>query len=180
MGEDEAGTAKIVRERREAATPIVRSFGGRLVKTMGDGVLLEFPSVVAAVECAIAIQALTPQLNRELVEMDAPEVSFGIGLNTGEAVAAHFGGGRRRQYDVVGDTVNVGARLCSAAGRGEIILSDAVLSRTTSPPPVEPVGHIELKGVSRELRLWRVVAPESASLSLSVTAAENAVTVPET
>ncbi len=52
MGEDEAGTAKIVRERREAATPIVRSFGGRLVKTMGDGVLLEFPSVVAAVECA--------------------------------------------------------------------------------------------------------------------------------
>jgi class 3 adenylate cyclase len=52
MGEDEAGTAKIVRERREEATPIVRSFGGRVVKTMGDGVLLEFPSVVAAVECA--------------------------------------------------------------------------------------------------------------------------------
>ena len=45
-------------------------------------------------------------------------MSFGIGLNSGEAVAAHFGGGRRRQYDVVGDTVNVGARLCSAAGRG--------------------------------------------------------------
>ena len=49
MGEDEAGTAKLVRERREAATPIVRSFGGRLVKTTGDGVLLEFPSVF---ECA--------------------------------------------------------------------------------------------------------------------------------
>jgi len=49
----QAGTAKIVRERREATTPIVRSFSGRLVKTMGDGVLLEFPSVVAAVECAI-------------------------------------------------------------------------------------------------------------------------------
>ena len=67
MGEDEAGTAKIVRERREAATPIVRSFGGRLVKTMGDGVLLEFPSVVAGVECAIAIQkmmAATPRFLR--------------------------------------------------------------------------------------------------------------------
>jgi adenylate cyclase len=49
MGEGEAGTAKLVRERREAATPIVRSFGGRLVKTTSDGVLLEFPSVVAAV-----------------------------------------------------------------------------------------------------------------------------------
>jgi class 3 adenylate cyclase len=51
MGEDEAGTAKAVREHREAATPIVREFSGRLVKTIGEGVLLEFPSVVAAVEC---------------------------------------------------------------------------------------------------------------------------------
>ena len=65
--------------------------------------------------------------------MGAPEVSFGIGLNTGEAVAAHFGGGRRRQYDVVGDTVNVGARLCSAAARGDIVLSDQVLTRVTCP-----------------------------------------------
>ncbi len=64
MGEDEAGTAKAVREHREAATPIVREFGGRLVKTMGDGVLLEFPSVVAAVECAIAIQ-------KQMVERNA-------------------------------------------------------------------------------------------------------------
>jgi adenylate cyclase len=51
MGEDEAGTAKLVRERREAAAPIVRAFDGRLVKTTGDGVLPEFPSVVTAVEC---------------------------------------------------------------------------------------------------------------------------------
>jgi class 3 adenylate cyclase len=66
MGEDEAGTAKIVRERRDAATPIVRSFGGRLVKTTGDGVLLEFPSVVAAVECAIAIQKTMAERNAAL------------------------------------------------------------------------------------------------------------------
>jgi class 3 adenylate cyclase len=122
---------------------------------------------------------LTPELNRELVEQGAPEVSFGIGLNTGEAVAAHFGGGRRRQYDVVGDTVNVGARLCSAAGRGEIILSDAVMTRVTSSLPVEPVGPVELKGVSRELKLWRVAPPESASLSLSVAAEEPAVAASE-
>src|SRR3974390_1646362 len=68
MGEDEAGTARIVRERREAATPIVRSFGGRLVKTTGDGVLLEFPSVVAAVECAIAIQKMMTERNVSLPE----------------------------------------------------------------------------------------------------------------
>jgi class 3 adenylate cyclase len=56
-GEDEAGTAKAVRERREASTPIVASLGGRIVKMTGDGLLLEFPSVVAAVECAIEIRS---------------------------------------------------------------------------------------------------------------------------
>ena len=55
MGEDEAGTALRVREHRDAARLIVTGFGGRIVKPTGDGLLLEFPSVVAAVECAIAI-----------------------------------------------------------------------------------------------------------------------------
>ena len=55
MGEDEAGTARAVREHRNAARPIVAINNSRIVKTMGDGLLLEFPSVVAAVERAIAI-----------------------------------------------------------------------------------------------------------------------------
>jgi class 3 adenylate cyclase len=56
MGEDEAGTARVVSGHREASRPIVTDLGGRIVKTMGDGLLLEFPSVVAALECAVAIQ----------------------------------------------------------------------------------------------------------------------------
>jgi class 3 adenylate cyclase len=63
MGEDEAGTAKAVPERREASTPIVAGHGGRIVKTTGDGLLMKFPSVVAAVECAIAIQKLMVERN---------------------------------------------------------------------------------------------------------------------
>ena len=63
MGEDEAGTAKAVREHRKAAAPIVAGLGGRVVKTMGDGVLLEFPSVVAAVECAVTIQNMMVERN---------------------------------------------------------------------------------------------------------------------
>jgi class 3 adenylate cyclase len=82
MGEDEAGTAKIVRERREAATPIVRSFGGRLVKTTGDGVLLEFPSVVAAVECAIAIQKMMTDRNAAIPE--AKRMLYRVGVNLGD------------------------------------------------------------------------------------------------
>jgi adenylate cyclase len=148
----------------DKVTDVVLAHSGTLMKYVGDevfavwGAPLPDPDHPArALVCAMAIQGITPELNRELLELGCPEVSFGIGLNTGEAVAAHFGGGRRRQYDVVGDTVNVGARLCSQAGRGEIILSDQVLERVPDPPPVEPVGPVTLKGVSRELRLWRVV-----------------------
>jgi adenylate cyclase len=155
----------------DRVTELVLGMRGTLMKYVGDEVFAVWGAPIPtsdhpaqALACAIAIQELTPELNRELLDRDAPEVSFGIGLNTGEAVAAHFGGRRRRQYDVVGDTVNVGARLCSAAGRGEIILSDQVLSRVPSPPPVEPVGRVELKGVSRELRLWRVVDSRSGRL----------------
>ena len=158
----------------DRVTELVLGMRGTLMKYVGDEVFAVWGAPIPtndhpaqALACAIAIQELTPELNRELLERDAPEVSFGIGLNTGEAVAAHFGGRRRRQYDVVGDTVNVGARLCSAAGRGEIILSDQVLSRVPSPPPVEPVGRVELKGVSRELRLWRVVGSRSGKLAES-------------
>jgi adenylate cyclase len=156
----------------DRVTDVVLAMEGTLMKYVGDEVFAVWGAPLPstdhpqrALECAIAIQDLTPDLNRELVEQGAPEVSFGIGLNTGEAVAAHFGGGRRRQYDVVGNTVNIGARLCSAAGRGEIIISDQVLTRVPSPPPVEPVGPIELKGVSRELSLWRVVRPDSATVT---------------
>jgi len=171
----------------DRVTDVVLAMDGTLMKYVGDEVFAVWGAPLPsddhpqrALECAIAIQELTPQLNVELLEQGAPEVSFGIGLNSGEAVAAHFGGGRRRQYDVVGDTVNVGARLCSAAPRGEIVLSDAVLTRVTCPLPVEPLGPVELKGVSRELRLWRIAPLESASLSLSVTTVDNVVTVPET
>jgi adenylate cyclase len=170
----------------DRVTDLVLEQNGTLMKYVGDEVFAVWGAPLPtddhpqrAFDCSISIQELTPQLNRELLERGAPEVSFGIGLNTGEAVAAHFGGGRRRQYDVVGDTVNVGARLCSAAGRGEIILSDAVMTRVTSSLPVDPVGPVELKGVSRELKLWRVVPSGSASLSLSVAAEETAVAASE-
>ena len=170
----------------DRVTDIVLAMDGTLMKYVGDEVFAVWGAPLPtedhpqrALDCAIAIQQLTPQLNVELLEQGAPEVSFGIGLNSGEAVAAHFGGGRRRQYDVVGDTVNVGARLCSAAPRGEIVLSDAVLSRVTCLLPVEPLGPVELKGVSRERRLWRIAPLESTTVSLSVVAEDNVVAVPE-
>src|SRR5271157_1234064 len=85
MGEDEAGTAKAVRERREASTPIVAGHGGRIIKTTGDGLLMEFPSVVAAVECAIAIQKLMAERNVGLAEGSA---SSSVGVPADDRSAA--------------------------------------------------------------------------------------------
>ena len=81
MGEDEADTARAVRERREAAQPIVANLGGRIVKTTGDGVLLEFPSIVAAVECAIAIQKLMAERSHVLaLQLDRQGFEEGVAL----------------------------------------------------------------------------------------------------
>jgi class 3 adenylate cyclase len=63
MGLDEVGTAHTLREPRKVTDALVGKHGGRLVKTTGDGVLLEFPSVVDAVECAVAVQAVMAQRN---------------------------------------------------------------------------------------------------------------------
>src|SRR5277367_5586879 len=84
MGEDEVGTARAVREHRKAARLIVAGLGGRIVKTMGDGLLLEFPSVVAAVECAIAIQKLMIERNADIP--DPKRIIYRVGINLGDVL----------------------------------------------------------------------------------------------
>src|SRR5579862_7663251 len=101
MGEDEAGTAAAVRDSREAATPMVQSHGGRIVKTMGDGVLLEFPSVVAAVECAIAIQKLMTERNANVPEDQ--RILYRMGVHIGDVIVDGD--------DILGEGVNIAARL---------------------------------------------------------------------
>ena len=63
MGLDEAGTAQALREHRAAADPLITQHGGRIVKTTGDGILIEFGSVVGAVECSLALQKLSAERN---------------------------------------------------------------------------------------------------------------------
>src|SRR6202030_4172908 len=111
MGEDEAGTARAVREHREAARPIVTDHGGRIVKTMGDGLLLEFPSVVAAVECAIAIQKL--MVDRSAETPPNKQILYRIGVNLGDVLIEHD--------DILGDGVNIAARLESICEPGGVL-----------------------------------------------------------
>jgi class 3 adenylate cyclase len=101
MGLDEVGTARTLREHRKVTDALVAKHGGRLVKTTGDGVLLEFPSVVDAVECAVAVQAVMDQRN-EGVPQDR-RMLFRIGINLGDILI--------EGDDILGDGVNVAARL---------------------------------------------------------------------
>src|ERR1700752_1729836 len=84
MGEDEAGTARALRDHREAGRPLLTEFGGRIVATMGDGPLREFPSPVAAVECAMKIQKMMAV--RNLGTPEARRVVYRIGVNLGDVL----------------------------------------------------------------------------------------------
>src|SRR5208282_799706 len=163
MGEDEAGTARAVREHREAATPIVRDLGGRLVKTMGDGVLLEFPSVVAAVECAIAIQKQMVERNAGIPE--ARRILYRIGINLGDVLIDG--------EDILGDGVNIAARLESIAEPGGICLSDDAYRQVQGKVSAQFIdaGEQQLKNIARPLRVYRVLsggAPDKTRPALAV------------
>ena len=154
MGEDEADTAKAVREHREAASPIIASLSGRLVKTMGDGLLLEFPSVVAAVECAIAIQKLMVERNA-----DTPEnkrIVYRIGVNLGDVLIDGD--------DILGDGVNVAARLEGISEPGGICVSSAAYEqvRDKIAASFTDLGDQQLKNIARPVRVYRVDSATSS------------------
>ena len=152
----------------QAMTRIVFDRGGTVMQYVGDEVFAVFgapipdPDAAAkAVGCAQAMQEETPRLGTRLAEAGLPPVGYGIGVHLGEVVAAHVGNDIRRQYAVVGDTVNVGSRLCSRAQAGEVVMSAVVLDAIDRPPAVEPLGPVELKGKRDPLPVHRLVPAAS-------------------
>jgi class 3 adenylate cyclase len=148
MGEDEAGTARAVRDHREAARPIVAEHGGRIVRTIGDGILLEFPSVVAAVECAIAIQKLMVERNAEAQE--AKRIVYRIGVNLGDVLI--------EGDDIVGDGVNIAARLEGICQPGGVFISGSAFDHVRGRIDANFVdlGEKELKNIVRPVRVYAI------------------------
>src|ERR1700686_3042460 len=148
MGEDETGTAHAVREHREAARPLVAGRGGRTVKTMGDGLLLEFPSVVAAVECAIAIQKLMVERNAGTPENK--RIVYRIGVNLGDVLI--------EGDDILGDGVNIAARLESICDPGGVLISGAAYDHVRGRIDADFVdlGDKDLKNIARPVRVHAV------------------------
>ena len=163
MGDDEAGTARAVRDHREAATPIVRGFGGRLVKTMGDGVLLEFPSVVAAVECAIRMQQQMAERNAGVPE--ARRILYRIGVNLGDVLIDG--------EDILGDGVNIAARLEAICEPGGICISGSAYDHVRGRIEAEfaDLGEKALKNIARPVRAYALGVADIACAKVLTPAA---------
>jgi adenylate cyclase len=151
MGADEEGTlAQLKALRRELTDPKIKEHRGRIVKTTGDGLLLEFASVVDAVRCAVQVQ-------REMAERNAnvspdSRIEFRMGINVGDII--------KDGRDIYGDGVNVAARLEALAEPGGICVSrvvrDQVRDKLELDYTFEDLGEQQLKNIARPVQVYSV------------------------
>src|SRR5437763_1902510 len=148
MGLDEVGTARALREHRMVTDALVAKHGGRLVKSTGDGVLLEFPSVVDAVECTVAVQAVMAKRN-EGIPADR-RMLYRIGVNLSDILI--------EGDDILGDGVNIAARLEGIAEPGSICISSTAYEHVRGKVAVEfiDLGDQTLKNIDRPIRAFAV------------------------
>ncbi len=139
--------------RTDVINPLIATHGGRVVKLMGDGMLVEFASVVDAVRAAVEMQQAMAERNGNLSE--EKRIEFRVGINMGDVVI--------EGDDIHGDGVNVAARLEGLAKPGGICVSGNVYEevRDRTDLPFEDMGEQEVKNINRPLRVWRWVAERS-------------------
>ena len=148
MGQDEAATVREIRGHQSEILPMIATFGGNVVDTAGDGILAAFPSVVRAVECAIAIQQTMDGRNRDIPE--DRRMGFRIGVNLGDMIQE----GAR----IYGDGVNLAARLEGLAEPGGIRVSAKVCEeiRGRIAVDLDDMGEQALKNIDRPVRTYRL------------------------
>ena len=163
MGADEEGTHERLKAlRRELADPKIKEHRGRIVKTTGDGLLIEFASVVDAVRCAVEVQ-------REMAERNADvspdhRIEFRMGINLGDII--------KDGRDIYGDGVNVAARLEALAEPGGICVSRVVRDQVRDKLAFsfEDMGEQQVKNIARPIRVHRVLLGERPDPSEPTTA----------
>jgi adenylate cyclase len=159
MGVDEEGTlAQLKAHLRALVDPKITEHEGRIVKTTGDGMLVEFASVVDAVRCAIEVQRAMVERNAEVPQVK--RIEFRVGINVGDIIIE---GG-----DIFGDGVNVAARLEGLAQPGGVCLSDAAYQHVVSrlETSFTEMGERQLRNIARPVRVWHwtVTAPSAGSV----------------
>jgi TolB-like protein/class 3 adenylate cyclase len=152
MGADEEGTlVRLKAHRRELIDPKIAEHRGRIVKTTGDGLLVEFASVVDAVRCAVAVQQAMPERNTGVAADDRIELR--IGINLGDVIV--------EGDDLYGDGVNIAARIEALANAGGVFVSNTVHDhvRDRLPFAFEDLGEQQVKNIARPVRVYRVRDP---------------------
>jgi adenylate cyclase len=159
-GLDEEGTLTRLRAlRRDLIDPAISEHRGRLVKTTGDGLLIEFASVVDAIRCALRIQQGTAILNTDV--RSERRIEFRIGINLGDVVVDGD--------DLLGDGVNIAARLERLAEPGAICISEDAYRqiRAKIEVAVQDLGEQRLKNISEPVRAYAIRAPAATAPRVS-------------
>ena len=152
MGLDEAGTLAALKQRRTVILePTVKTLGGRIVKFMGDGVLIEFASAVNAVKAAVEIQGKFAEANRDLAQ--ERRIVLRIGINLGDVIG--------EGSDIYGVGVNIAARLEAIAEPGGIAVSGTVNDHVAGKVELsfDELGERMLKNIQKPVRVFRVIPP---------------------
>jgi TolB-like protein/class 3 adenylate cyclase len=149
MGADEEGTLERLKAlRRELLDPRIAEHHGRIVKTTGDGLLVEFASVVDAVRCAVAVQQAMPERNAG-IGTDS-RIELRIGINLGDVIV--------EGDDLYGDGVNIAARIEALADAGGVFVSNTVHDHVRDRLPLvfDDLGEQQVKNIARPVRVYRV------------------------
>jgi adenylate cyclase len=158
MEQDEAGTLAVLKQRRkDVLEPLVAEHSGRIVKVMGDGVLVEFNSAVNAVTCAVELQKRMASANASL--SDDRHIVLRIGVNLGDVMV--------EGNDLYGDGVNIAARLEAIAEPGRILVSGTVYDYVRNKVKVgfNDLGAQNLKNIAEPVRTYSVASTPSVALT---------------
>lgn len=157
---------------------LIADHGGTVLQYVGDEVFAVFGAPLAsddharrAFDCAVALRAAQDDLAHDLAAEDLPAIHYGIGVHSGPVIAAHVGN-QHRQYAVVGETVNIGSRLCSEAREDEVVYSEALRSRMGIDPVGEACGRVPLKGVEGGAVIWRITGDHASAPAVPTAHAE--------
>jgi len=156
MGADEESTLERLKAlRRELLDPKIAEHRGRIVKTTGDGMLVEFASVVDAVRCAVAVQQAMPERNTGIAAESRIELR--IGINLGDVIV--------EGDDLYGDGVNIVARIEALADAGGVFVSNIVHDqvRDRLPFAFEDLGEQQVKNIARSVRVYRIKFAEQTA-----------------
>jgi adenylate cyclase len=155
---------EMLNEYFELMVETLFKYEGTLDKFMGDGImafwgapLVHRDDAVRCVQCALDQMEVLGRFNRERIAVGKPALAVGLGVHTGPGVVGYVGSSKALSYTTIGDTANTSARLCSSAAAGQIVVSEATLSRLAGRFEFEEIEPRSLKGKEKPMRRFNVL-----------------------